>query len=78
MHVEPPPQSTEQVPAHVMWQVAPPEQSTLALGPTSMLQVELPVHLRLHELPQVPEHSFMLAQFSVQLAPHVLSLIAHD
>jgi len=34
-----------------MWQVAPPEQSTLALAPTVIAQVDEPVHLRLHEAP---------------------------
>ncbi len=77
-HVEPPPQLTEQLPVHVMWQVAPPEQSTLALGPTVIVHEEVPVHLRLHDEPQAPVQSFMFAQSSVQLAPHVPSEIEHD
>lgn len=55
---------------HVMWQVAPPEQSTLALAPTVIAQVDEPVHLRLHESPHEPLQSFELAQSSVQLWPH--------
>ncbi len=78
MHVDPPPQSTEQLPVHVIWQVAPPEQSTLALGPTVIEHDEVPVHLRLHDEPQAPVQSFMFAPSSVQLAPHVSVEIAHD
>lgn len=58
--------------------MAPPEQSTLALGPTVIVHIEVPVHLRLHDEPHEPEHSFMFAQSSVQLLPHVASLIVQD
>lgn len=76
-HVEPPPQSTEQLPVHVMWHVAPPEQSTLALGPTVIVHAEVPVHLRLHELPHSPMQSFMFEQSSEQLFSHVPEPISH-
>ncbi len=59
-----------------MWQVAPPEQSTLALLPTVIVHAEVPVHLRLHESPHAPVQSLEFAQSSVQLWPHVLSEIA--
>ena len=52
---------------HVMWHVAPPEQSTLALAPTVIVHADVPVHLRLHESPHVPLQSFEFAQSSVQL-----------
>ncbi len=77
MHVEPPPQFTEQLPVHVMWQVAPPEQSTLALAPTVIVHIDVPVHLRLHESPHEPLQSLELAQLSVQLWPHELAEIEH-
>ena len=69
MQVDPPEQSTEQLPSHVTWHVAPPEQSTLALGPTVIVHVDEPVHLRLHDEPHDPLHSFMLAQSRLQLFP---------
>lgn len=77
MHVDPPPQFTEQVPVHVMWHVAPPEQSTLALLPTVIVHIDVPVHFRLHESPHEPLQSFEFAQSSVQLAPHELAEIEH-
>lgn len=58
--------------------MAPPEQSTLALGPTVIEQVDDPLHFRLHESPHVPLHSFMFAQSSEQLAPHVELEMSHD
>jgi len=67
VQVEPPPQLTEHEPVHVMWQVAPPEQSTLALVPTVIVHIDVPVHLRLHESPHEPLQSFEFAQSSVQL-----------
>jgi hypothetical protein len=78
VHVDPPEQFIEQLPSHVMWQVAPPEQSTLALAPTVIVQVEVPVHLRLHDEPHEPEHSFMFAQSSEQLAPQLSFETSHD
>lgn len=75
--VEPPPQSTEQLPVHVMWQVAPPEQSTLALGPTVIVHDEVPVHLRLHELPHSPMQSFMFEQSSEQLFSQTPEPMSH-
>ncbi len=78
MHVDPPPQSTEQLPVHVIWQVAPPEQSTLPLGPTVIVHDDVPLHLRLHDGPHSPVHSFMLAQSSEQLFSHVPAAIVHD
>ena len=53
-----------------MWQVAPPEQSTLALAPTVIAHVDDPVHLRLHDAPHEPMQSFMFEQSSEQLVPH--------
>jgi len=70
VHVEPPEQFNEQLPSQVMWQVAPPEQSTLALGPTVIEHVDVPVHLRLHDELHEPLQSFMFEQSSEQLAPH--------
>jgi hypothetical protein len=43
-----------------------------------MSHVDEPVHMRLHDEPHEPEHAFMFAQSSVQLAPHVPSEIVHD
>lgn len=60
-----------------MWHVAPPEQSTLALGPTVIVHAEVPVHLRLHELPHSPMQSFMFEQSSEQLFSHVPEPISH-
>ena len=68
----------EQLPVHLIWHVAPPEQSTLPLLPTVIAQVDEPVHLRLHDEPHDPEQSFEFAQSSVQLLPHVASPIVHD
>jgi hypothetical protein len=70
VHVEPPEQFSEQLPSHVMWQVAPLEQSTLALAPTVIVHIEDPVHLRLHDAPHEPLQSFMFEQSSEQLVPH--------
>ncbi len=50
-----------------MWQVDPPEQSTLELGPTVMVQVDVPAHLRLHDEPHAPMQSVLFSQSSVQL-----------
>ena len=59
-----------------MWHVAPPEQSTLALLPTVMSHVDVPVHLRLHDSPHSPVQSFMFAQSSEQLLEHVPAAIS--
>lgn len=50
----------------------------LALGPTVIVHVEEPVHLRLHDEPHEPAQAFMFAQSSVQLLPQVASPIVHD
>jgi hypothetical protein len=42
------------------------------------VHIEEPVHLRLHDEPHEPEQSFMFAQSSVQLLPHVAPPIVHD
>ena len=76
--VDPPPQLSEQLPTHLMWQVAPPEQSTLALLPTVIAQVDDPVHLRLHDSPHWPVQSFVFAQSSEQLLSHVPAAMSHD
>lgn len=60
-----------------MWHVAPPEQSTLALAPTVIVHVEVPVHLRLHESPHAPLQSLLFAQSSEQLCPQELAEIEH-
>jgi hypothetical protein len=77
VQVEPPLQLSEQLPVHAMWHVAPPEQSTLPLGPTVMSQTDWPVHWRLHDDPHSPVQSFVFEQFSEQLVSHV-PLIVHD
>lgn len=76
--VEPPPQSIEQLPVHLIWHVAPPEQSTLPLLPTIIAQVDEPVHLRLHESPHWPVQSFEFEQSSEQLLPHVPAASSQD
>ena len=53
---------------HVILHVAPPEQSTLLLGPTAMLHADAePVHFKLHDSPHDPLQSFVFPQSSVQL-----------
>jgi hypothetical protein len=77
VHVEPPPQLTEQLPVHVMWQVAPPEQSTLALLPTVIVHIDCPVHLRLHDSPHWPVQSLPLLQSREQLLSQVPAPRSH-
>ena len=60
-----------------MSQVAPPEQSTLALAPTVISHVDEPVHLRLHDSPHEPAQSLLFAQSSEQLLPQVAAEISH-
>jgi len=47
-------QLTEHEPVHVMWQVELPPHEALPLAPRVVVQVELPVQLRLHDSPQEP------------------------
>jgi len=39
---------------------------------------DVPVHLRLHDEPHSPEHSFMFAQSSEQLFSQVPAAMSHD
>jgi len=76
--VEPPLQLIEQLPMHLMWHVAPPEQSMLPLLPTVIAQVDMPVHLRLHDDPHWPVQSLVFAQSSEQLLSQVPAAISQD
>lgn len=49
-------QLKEHEPVQVTWHVEPPPQEMLPLGPTVVVQIELPVHSMLHEEPQLPAH----------------------
>jgi hypothetical protein len=42
------------------------------------VHIDEPVHLRLHDEPHEPEHSFMFAQSSEQLFPQLSFEIVHD
>jgi hypothetical protein len=71
-------QLNEHEPVQLIWHVAPPEQSTLALGPTVMSHDAVPAHLRLHDEPHEPAQSVLFSQSSVQLAePQLLLLMSH-
>jgi hypothetical protein len=71
-------QLSEHAPVQLIWHVAPPEQSTLALGPTVMSHDAVPAHLRLHDEPHDPVQSVLFSQSRLQLAePQLLLLISH-
>jgi hypothetical protein len=73
-------QLTEHDPVQVMWQVELPLHEALLLGPMVAVQVELPVQLRLHDLPHEPAHSVWAEQDREQLPefpPQISSLKEH-
>ncbi len=71
-------QLIEQLPTHLMWHVAPPEQSILPLLPTVIAQVDMPVHLRLHDEPHCPVQALVFAQSSEQLLSQVPAAMSQD
>lgn len=60
-------QLTEQEPVQVIWQVELPLHETLPLGPTVVVQVELPVQLKLHESRHSPLHAVWFSHEREQL-----------
>ena len=72
-------QLNEHEPVHAIWQVEPPVQEALPLGPNVMAQVDPPAQLRLHDWPQLPEQLLWSTQASEQLPPlHAVWLRVQD